>query len=204
LANFSFGTRRTITYPQGKRAQYFSANAILPTSRDMMLIIDAARLLIFPSVMAFAASSDLFTMTISNRISLILVAGFGFLALGTGMPAFEILQHAGAGGLVLAVTFVFFLRGWVGGGDAKLAAATALWLGWVHLFDYVLYASLLGGVLTLALLEFRKLSLPSALVGKEWVERLHQRDGGVPYGIALAIAALVVYPSTIWMQAIGH
>ena len=65
-----------------------------------MLIIDAARLLIFPSVMAFAASSDLFTMTISNRISLILVAGFGLLALGTGMPASEILQHVGAGGLV--------------------------------------------------------------------------------------------------------
>jgi prepilin peptidase CpaA len=169
-----------------------------------MLIIDAARLLIFPSVMAFAASSDLFTMTISNRISLILVAGFGLLALGTGMPASEILQHVGAGGLVLAVTFVFFLRGWVGGGDAKLAAATALWLGWTHLFDYVLYASLLGGVLTLGLLEFRKLSMPSVLAGKEWAERLHQPNGGVPYGIALAIAALVVYPSTIWMQAIGH
>src|ERR1700716_2159967 len=102
----------------------------LATSRDMtMLIIDAARLLIFPSVMAFAASSDLFTMTISNRISLILVAGFAMLAVGSGMPASEMLQHAGAGGLVLAVTFVFFLRGWVGGGDAKLAAATALWLG---------------------------------------------------------------------------
>ena len=169
-----------------------------------MLIIDAARLLIFPSVMAFAASSDLFTMTISNRISLILVAGFAALALGTGMPVVEILQYVGAGGLVLAITFLFFLRGWVGGGDAKLAAATALWLGWTHLFDYVLYASLLGGVLTLALLEFRKLAMPSVLAGKEWAERLHQPGGGVPYGIALAIAALVVYPSTIWMQAIGH
>ena len=61
-----------------------------------------------------------------------------------------------------------------------------------------------GGVLTLGLLEFRKLSLPSMLIGKEWAERLHQPDGGVPYGIALAIAALVVYPSTIWMQAMGH
>jgi prepilin peptidase CpaA len=169
-----------------------------------MLIIDAARLLIFPSAMAFAASSDLFTMTISNRISLILVAGFAMLAVGSGMPVSEMLQHVGAGGLVLAITFVFFLRGWVGGGDAKLAAATALWLGWTHLFDYVLYASLLGGMLTLALLEFRKLSMPSGLIGKEWAERLHKPGGGVPYGIALAIAALVVYPSTIWMQGIGH
>jgi prepilin peptidase CpaA len=168
------------------------------------LIIDAARLLIFPSVMAFAASSDLFTMTISNRISFILVAGFAALAVGTGMPAGEILNHAGAGGLVLAITFAFFLCGWVGGGDAKLAAATALWLGWGELFDYLLYASLLGGVLTLGLIEFRKFSMPSALIGKVWAERLHQPGGGVPYGIALAIAALIVYPSTIWMQALGH
>jgi prepilin peptidase CpaA len=169
----------------------------------MQLLTDAARLMIFPTVMAFAASSDFFTMTISNRISLILVGGFVALAVGTGMPLGEMLNHAGAGGLVLAVTFTFFLCGWVGGGDAKLAAATALWLGWAHLFDYLLYASLLGGVLTLALIEFRKFSMPSILVGKEWAERLHEPGGGVPYGIALAVAALVVYPSTVWMHVIA-
>ena len=168
----------------------------------MTLLIDVARLLIFPAVMAFAASSDLFTMTISNRISLILLAGFVALAIGTGMPVGEMLDHAGAGGLVLAVAFTFFLFGWVGGGDAKLAATTALWLGWGHLFDYLLYASLLGGALTLALIEFRKYSLPRRLVGKVWAERLHKPGGGVPYGIALALAALVVYPSTVWMQAL--
>ena len=154
----------------------------------MQLLTDAARLMIFPTVMAFAASSDFFTMTISNRISLILVGGFVALAVGTGMPLGEMLNHAGAGGLVLAVTFTFFLCGWVGGGDAKLAAATALFL---------------GGVLTFALIEFRKFSMPSILVGKEWAERLHEPGGGVPYGIALAVAALVVYPSTVWMRAIA-
>jgi prepilin peptidase CpaA len=168
----------------------------------MDLFIDAARLMIFPTVMAFAASSDFFTMTISNRISFILVGGFVALAVGTGMPFREMLDHAGAGGLVLAVTFTFFLCGWVGGGDAKLAAATALWLGWAHLLDYLLYASILGGVLTVGLIEFRKFSLPSLLTGKDWAERLHKPGGGVPYGIALAVAALVVYPSTIWMQAL--
>ena len=169
-----------------------------------MLLIDAAKLLIFPTVMAFAASSDLFTMTISNRISLILISGFFALALATGMPVVEIANHLGAAGLILVLGFVFFSRGWVGGGDAKLAAATALWFGWAHLFDYLLYASLLGGLLTLALLEFRKLTMPAPLIGKEWAERLHRRGGGVPYGIALAVAALVVYPSTTWMQTLGH
>jgi prepilin peptidase CpaA len=169
-----------------------------------MLLIDAARLLIFPTLMAFAASSDFFTMTISNRISLILVGGFFALALGTGMPALLIADHVAAGGLIIAIGFVLFARGWVGGGDAKLAAATALWFGWAHLLDYLLYAALLGGLLTVALLGFRRLALPAALAGKEWAERLHRQGGGVPYGIALAISALVIYPSTAWVQALGH
>jgi prepilin peptidase CpaA len=54
-------------------------------------------------------------------------------------------------------------------------------------------------VLTLALLEFRKVSLPARLAGQDWVQRLHTPNGGIPYGIALAAAALLVYPSTVWM-----
>jgi prepilin peptidase CpaA len=46
--------------------------------------------------------------------------------------------------------------------------------------------------------------MPRMLIGKEWAERLHKPGGGVPYGIALAIAALVVYPSTVWMHALAH
>ena len=80
--------------------------------------------------------------------------------------------------------------GWIGGGDAKLAAATVLWLGFAHLADYLLYASLLGGALTVLIIQFRAVPLPKAFVGREWAERLHRRDGGVPYGIALAAAAL--------------
>jgi prepilin peptidase CpaA len=101
---------------------------------------------------------------------------------------------------VLAVTFVFFARGWIGGGDAKLAAATALWLGLDHLMAYALYASIFGGILTLAIIRFRLMPLPQALAKREWVMRLHKVDGGVPYGIALAAAALLIYPDTGWMH----
>jgi prepilin peptidase CpaA len=163
------------------------------------MLLETARLLLFPALMAFAASSDLFTMTISNRLTLALLAGFAVLAVMTGMPPQAMLEHAGAGFLVLTIGFVLFACGWIGGGDAKLAAATALWFGWPHLLDYVLYASLLGGALTLALLQFRKFTLPASVATMDWVERLHRPDGGVPYGIALAAAALLVYPSTAWM-----
>ena len=60
------------------------------------MIADAIRLLLFPALMAFAASSDLLTMTISNRISLILVGGFFFLAVWSGMPLADIGMHVGA------------------------------------------------------------------------------------------------------------
>jgi prepilin peptidase CpaA len=167
------------------------------------MVADALRLMLFPAMMAFAASSDLLTMTISNRVSLILVASFLVLAIAGGMSATDMLAHAGAAGLVLVIGFVCFIRGWIGGGDAKLAAATALWLGFDYLVTYLLYASLFGGVLTVALLQFRMWPLPRLLAGQEWAERLHGKDNGVPYGIALAAAALAIYPDTPWMAAIA-
>ncbi len=167
------------------------------------MVIDLVRLILFPTIMAFAASSDLLTMTISNRVSIILVAGFLALALMSGMAPAEVLSHVGAGALVLVVAFGFFTRGWIGGGDAKLAAATAMWLGFGYLLNYLVYASLLGGGLTLMLIEFRLVPLPGLLAGQFWAQRLHRQDGDIPYGIALAGAALLIYPDTPWMQAVG-
>jgi len=159
-----------------------------------MMFVDAVRLLLFPAMMAFAASTDLFTMTISNRVSLILAAGFVVLAVLQGMPLVDVGYHFAAGFLVLSVGFVFFSRGWIGGGDAKLAAATAVWLGFDHLGDYALIASLLGGLLTLAVLGLRRWPWPV----QGW--RVFDPAAGIPYGIALATAGLFVYPSTaIWL-----
>jgi prepilin peptidase CpaA len=138
-------------------------------------------------------------MTIANRISLTLIAGFTLLAGLGGMSGVELLSHIGAGAAVLAAAFVCFAFGWIGGGDGKLAATSALWLGFTHLFDYLIIASILGGGLTFLILQFRALPLPRILAAQDWLDRLHQPDGGVPYGIALAAAALIVYPQTEWM-----
>ena len=167
------------------------------------MLTDAIRLLLFPALMAFAASSDLLTMTISNRLSLALAGGFFLLTLTTGMSLAVIGMHLSAGALVLMVTFGFFSQGWIGGGDAKLAAATALWFGFDYLLDYMIYASLFGGVLTLLLIQFRKLPLPAVLARQKWIMRLHETGAGVPYGIALAAAALIIYPKTGWMPGIN-
>ena len=168
--------------------------------KGMVMVTDAIRLLLFPAMMAFAASSDLFTMTISNRVALVLVAGFFVLAFASGITPGDVMSHVGAAFAVLAVSFACFACGWIGGGDAKLAAAIALWLGFDHLVAYLLYASIFVGILTLAMIRFRLMPLPRALADQEWVKRLHRLDGGVPYGIALAAAALLIYPDTAWMQ----
>jgi prepilin peptidase CpaA len=166
------------------------------------MILDLARLLLFPALMAFAAASDLFTMTISNRVSLALAASFLILAALSGMAPTDILTHLGAGALVLTVAFFCFAMGWVGGGDAKIAAAAALWFGFAHLLNYLIYASLFGGALTVLLMQFRQWPLPYALAGQTWLLRLHAKDSGIPYGIALASGALMVYPDTDWVKAI--
>ena len=167
------------------------------------MLTEAIRLTVFPAVMAFAALSDLFTMTIANRVSFVLVGGFMLLAALGGMSAADVLSHAAAAACILVVTFGLFACGWIGGGDAKLAAAAVLWIGFAHLAEYLLYASLLGGALTILIVQFRTMPLPPLLAGQDWAERLHQEGGGVPYGIALAAAALLVYPQTQWMTALG-
>ena len=166
------------------------------------MILDLTRILLFPALMAFAAASDLFTMTISNRVSLALLAGFVFLALLGGMGWHDMLMHLGAGATVLVVAFGCFAMGWVGGGDAKVAASVALWFGFDHLLNYLLYASLFGGALTILLLQFRQWPLPYPLSGQAWLNRLHDRQSGIPYGIALALGALMIYPETEWIKAI--
>src|SRR3954468_6704166 len=166
------------------------------------MILDSARLLLFPALMAFAAATDLFTMTISNRVSIALAAGFLTLALMSGMETHDILAHLGAGAAVLVVAFGCFAMGWVGGGDAKVAAGGGLGGGFAPLLDYLVYASILGGALTILLLLFRQWPLPSQLFRLEWLSRLHDKQTGIPYGIALAIGALMVYPETDWIKAV--
>lgn len=158
---------------------------------------------LFPAVMAFAAASDLLTMTISNRVSIALALGFFLAAFLIGMPYAEMGEHMLAALLVLAIAFACFAFGWIGGGDAKLAAATALWFGFSHLMDYLLLAAMIGGVLTLVLLALRQWPLPSPLARQPWIARLHDMKTGIPYGIALAIAGLLVYPDTAFIHALS-
>ncbi len=160
-------------------------------------------LMIFPVAMAFAGAMDFFTMTIPNRVSILLIGAFAVAAVVAGMPLTAVANHVLAGILLLACGIVMFSRGWLGGGDAKLLAAAALWIGFDNLFIYLLQVTMLGGLLATTLMGFRGFTLPVRFTAEEWVNRLHKADGGIPYGIAIAGAALWVYPSTHWFLALS-
>jgi prepilin peptidase CpaA len=167
-------------------------------------MFDSLALLVFPLLMIFAALADLFTMTIPNRVSLVLIAVYLLLALYLRLPLATVGLHVSCGLAMLALTFTMFQMGWIGGGDAKLAAATALWVGWPALFEYGLAASLIGGALTIAILALRHYDLPEKLLSVGFIAKLAEKNGGVPYGIALALAGLVIYPHTGVWTGLAH
>jgi len=152
--------------------------------------------ILFSAAMIAAAVCDFFTMTISNKVSLGLIGGFLVVAAFTGMDVKAIGMHLLAGLAMLAISFSLFSKGWIGGGDAKLFAATAVWMGWPSLLEYVLITSLLGGVLTIAMLSLRNIPMPHILEKQYWFFRLHHLDSGIPYGLALAAGGIYIYPHT--------
>jgi len=152
-------------------------------------------LLVFPAVMILAALSDLFTLTIPNRLSIILVAVFFPLAFIAGLPLETILMHLGAGAGILFIGFLLFTTGTFGGGDAKLLAAASLWVGITPLADFFFYMALFGGALAIVVLLYRR--VPDVfVVGPAWAQRLHTKGTGIPYGVAISSAALLTFPAT--------
>lgn len=168
-------------------------------------MFEAAIFVIFPFCLAFAAVSDLLSMTIANRVTLLLVASFAVIAPFTGMDWQTYGLHFAAMAAVLACTFALFAIGGMGGGDAKLLAATALWMGFGQpLVLYLVASAFLGGLLTLAILLFRNSDLRLIAGDNMFLRNLADKSVGIPYGIALAMGGFVAFPESplaVWALA---
>ncbi|MCB1467835.1 MAG: prepilin peptidase [Rhizobiaceae bacterium] len=160
-------------------------------------MVHAAIFVIFPFCMVFAAISDLLSMTIANRVSLMLIAAFAVLAPLAGLDWAAYGWHFLAGAVVFAVTFGIFAIGGMGGGDAKLLTATAVWMGFgFPLLDYLITATFLGGLLTVFIVFFRKSTLATMHGQNMFLRHLTGDSAGVPYGIALGAAGLLAFPQS--------
>jgi prepilin peptidase CpaA len=153
-------------------------------------------LVVLPLLLAIAAGWDIASYTIPNLLNLALVLVFAVFAFTAGLSLSALGWHLLAGLAGLAVGFALFATGHIGGGDAKLFAAVALWLGLKDCLPYALMASLLGGGLAVLLLLWRRWPLPAFLLRYGWIIKLHDSKAGIPYGVALAAGVFVLLPST--------
>lgn len=160
---------------------------------------EAAVMVLFPLLVAYAAATDFLTMTIANRVSILLIAAFVILAPFAGLGWEDLAWHLAAASVVFAVGLGCFAAGWMGGGDVKFASAVALWLGWAHVLEFTTLFSLYGGILTLFVLGADKVLAPVPLLKVGFLSEF-SRHRHVPYGLALAAAALQIYPSTLWLK----
>lgn len=167
------------------------------TGLDLLATFSAVT--VFTGAMVFSAAMDVARMEISDRVVILLLAGFAILAPLSGWSLEEIGWSIGAAMLVFFASVAFFALGWVGGGDGKLATVVTLWLGAQNALPFVTTTAVVGGVFALALLFFRKLALPSSWAARPWVTRLHASGAGIPYAVAIGLAALIVLPNTPWL-----
>jgi prepilin peptidase CpaA len=168
------------------------------------MIAEILVIVALPVLLAAAAGWDLASFTIPNFINVAVIAVFPVFALAAGLSLETVGFHLLAGFTGLAIGFLFFALGYIGGGDAKLFAGVALWLGFADLMPYALLASVFGGFLTLVLLMVRQWPLPAFLTGQPWILKLHDTKSGIPYGVALAAGAFFLLPhSEIFRLAAG-
>ena len=158
----------------------------------------------FAALVLTGAVRDLISYTIPNWISLAILGLFPVAALATGLPLETVGLHAAIGVGVLVAAMGMFAFSWIGGGDAKLFAAAAFWMGWPAVADYALWTALTGGILAVILMSMRSTLLrPMVLLGPQWLVKLSEPGGAAPYGVAIAAGALAALPKSLLLSGLA-
>lgn len=163
------------------------------------MIYEWSVFLLFPLCLIFAGISDAISMTIPNKVSLLLVAGFVCLAPFSGLSLEAIGVHVLVGFVVLVVGIALFAMNWLGGGDVKLIAACALWFGADNLAPFLFAMAIYGGVLCVIIFNIQHSEYLLRFSKGAWLQHLIRQKSMVPYGIAICLAGLSVYPQTHWL-----
>lgn len=148
------------------------------------------------AIVLAGAVYDAATLTIPNWISLVLLALFPAVALVAGLNWTEAGIHIAVGFAALLAGIGLFAAGLIGGGDAKLFAAVALYVGAAGFAPYVFAVALAGGALAALLLLARQAALFVDVERLKSLKHLVMSGAGIPYGIAIAAGGLIVLPAT--------
>lgn len=162
-------------------------------------------LMLFPALVIWAGIKDATSYTIPNWISATLALAFAPLAILMGLSLDQIGLALLIALAVLIVGIILFALRLIGGGDAKLLAACALWLGPSVLMMFLVTTALIGGGLALGLMALRTpLLVPLVQRLAPWAKRLLTPGEGVPYGVAIAVAALITFEQSAIIQQLQH
>jgi prepilin peptidase CpaA len=166
-----------------------------------MEVLQLILLAILPTLVIVAGLKDLTSMKIPNWISGLLILGFFPATLSVGLPPGAIGIHLAVGVAALLIGMGLFTLNLLGGGDVKLMAAACLWLGLSGSGVFVLATAVVGGLFSLALLASRACLPPYVGAGPGWLVQLMKPNGHIPYGVAIAIGALIAWPASPLMVA---
>jgi len=119
-----------------------------------------------------------------------------------GQPLGLIGSDAAVFAVALLAGMGMFAAGWIGGGDAKLLAAVSLWLGLSAMPVFLIVTALAGGGLAVLLMNVRSSWVqPYLASAPAWIARLATPGADVPYGVAIAVGALVAFPQCAMVRA---
>lgn len=168
-----------------------------------MSVVETCVVSLLPILAIVAALKDLTSYIIPNWISLALAGAFALAAVAAGMPLQTVGVHVVAGLVALLAGMAMFALGWVGGGDAKLLAACCLWFGWPGSRDFLLDTALAGGGFAVLLITLRGQMVRAFLppIGG-WAGRVIAPGAPAPYGVAIALGALIAFPSSEWLRLV--
>ena len=146
---------------------------------------------VFMGAMLHVMYTDLTRQRIYNASMLFLLASYFPLALASGFSLEAIAMAIGTGLIVFMAGFGCFSAGWLGGGDVKLGAVSALWLGPEVVISYLLWTAILGSMVTLSILLLRRKRALEAGIP-------YDRAAALPYGPGMALAAIILFPQSTW------
>lgn len=165
-------------------------------------MIELALLVFLPAMVVLAGIGDFLTMRIPNWLTGAIALAVFPMAWLAGMP-FEVFQwHLATGTVVLAIGFGLFAGGVIGGGDAKLMAAVALWMGWPQIIPFLVIMGLAGGALAILMKLWQFVRIEHEVKDVGWLKQVIRTDLDLPYGAAIAAGCVVAYPQTWWMQSL--
>jgi prepilin peptidase CpaA len=150
-----------------------------------------ATILLVCAVLAIAGASDVRTRRIPNWTVLAIIGLFGVWFF-TGSPV-PLLSALGASIIIFVCSCCLYAFGVVGAGDSKLATAVALFAGIGRLPEFIIYMSLVGGLLVLCTVAAEP---ARALVILQLREK-SALDRDVPYGVAIAAAGAMLLLRTV-------